>query len=998
MNKAKVLSFATITLLILQLFSINPGISISQAAHEEGHGHIEVKSKHVSANTLEWEIVVRAASEEASLAPLKVTFDSGQAHHTIDFQQQSAVEKKQDGYDIEIQADGNSNVVGLTTKISKEGQTNFTVNAEMDVEGKTYRDEATVELAQEDESKEEAVSEEVTIEKEEEKAESRKERQESDDREAKEEVKQEAPAKPAGEETDPIGEVEPLEQYDNIPPQAKMTFPIARSNMKTMNSGSEPTATHKMKEAASANICLRVVEGEVEFFLPIPEVKRPVDIVIVQDASGSYSGNEGNARNSLLSIVNMLDFSPGQDRMMVTSYRGHKGWDHDPIRTRGGSYTTTDNGSGVITTTHAPLTNNKNNLISGINQIKFDGGTPTASGLQYARQQYEAATQGEDLAERERIFVLVTDGVANVRLDGRVHVTGTTLNERYQKYQGTFSQVEDVASSIKTKYKMFSAYWENLASLRTTYGTNFYNDTIGPAARTMVKNVASSANYYSTSQDINTVMQALLENLQTTINQYDGFEASFEIADGFELIDGSVQLNGNDVDYSRTGKTVKITTIHIPSGDNKITYKLKETSLHEDTSTPVSNGVIKYDKEANTFKGSLDIPNATLTGNKNRERCNLLVIKGVAAEGSDVYTENIELENESDTFKYALEYQFDGDIANNNTVQLKDELEAVLELIGTEADISITSDSIPSIPHQINLLPNQSGFTIDIGKENGSYNYLAGNKIRVYFKAKFKDDVTETQMGQYIDGKVPNETSLLLDGKPTTSNKVYVKYPPKGTIKIIKVDADDPTITLADASFVIKDETGEVVNTIVTGSNGEAISKPLAIGNYTVEEVKAPHGYEILPDQKLNVSVVANETSVIRIENKKLQGSIKVVKVNADNHEEKLSGASFQLLDDKGNLVSEGETSANGEYVFENVPIGSYQLKETKAPSGYRILKQTIDVEVSADELFITKIIENSEKGWQIPDTGGMGSLGFYSVGFMLITGAAWFLLRRRYV
>lgn len=85
----------------------------------------------------------------------------------------------------------------------------------------------------------------------------------------------------------------------------------------------EPTATHKIEKTTSDNICIREVEGTIDFTLPAPETKRPVDIVVVQDASGSYGGNANQAKQSLSDIVDMLDFS--QDRMMVTSYRGITG-------------------------------------------------------------------------------------------------------------------------------------------------------------------------------------------------------------------------------------------------------------------------------------------------------------------------------------------------------------------------------------------------------------------------------------------------------------------------------------------------------------------------------------------------------------------------------------------------------------------------------------------------------------------------------------------------
>lgn len=38
---------------------------------------------------------------------------------------------------------------------------------------------------------------------------------------------------------------------------------------------------------------------------------------------------------------------------------------------------------------------------------------------------------------------------------------------------------------------------------------------------------------------------------------------------------------------------------------------------------------------------------------------------------------------------------------------------------------------------------------------------------------------------------------------------------------------------------------GNIVDTIITNANGEAVSKTLPLGKYTLVEVKAPSGYQL---------------------------------------------------------------------------------------------------------------------------------------------------------
>lgn len=73
-------------------------------------------------------------------------------------------------------------------------------------------------------------------------------------------------------------------------------------------------------------------------------------------------------------------------------------------------------------------------------------------------------------------------------------------------------------------------------------------------------------------------------------------------------------------------------------------------------------------------------------------------------------------------------------------------------------------------------------------------------------------------------------------------SKVVINAEKYGSIKILKLDKETNAV-LAGAKFDIINSEGRVVDTIVTDSNGIAISKALPLGNYTYHEVEAPNGY-----------------------------------------------------------------------------------------------------------------------------------------------------------
>ncbi|PEQ65029.1 isopeptide-forming domain-containing fimbrial protein [Bacillus cereus] len=115
-------------------------------------------------------------------------------------------------------------------------------------------------------------------------------------------------------------------------------------------------------------------------------------------------------------------------------------------------------------------------------------------------------------------------------------------------------------------------------------------------------------------------------------------------------------------------------------------------------------------------------------------------------------------------------------------------------------------------------------------------------------------------------------------------------------------------------------------------------------------------------------------------------GQIEIEKVDAADSNVKLKNAVFQILDKDGKEFGKLTTGENGKVISEPLRFGKYTLKEIQAPNGYMLLRDPIEVEVSS---LVQKIkVENTKNGWDIPNTGGMGTTIFYLIGtiLMLIT------------
>ncbi|PEZ26717.1 hypothetical protein CN345_25905 [Bacillus thuringiensis] len=248
-----------------------------------------------------------------------------------------------------------------------------------------------------------------------------------------------------------------------------------------------------------------------------------------------------------------------------------------------------------------------------------------------------------------------------------------------------------------------------------------------------------------------------------------------------------------------------------------------------------------------------------------------------------------------------------------------------------------------------------------------------------------------------VEVEAPKDYELLKDKIAVKIEKDAVveikignkKLPdPMGKMKLVKVDISDKNKKLAGAKFHIEDLKEKVVGELITDEKGEMISKDLPIGNYTLVEVEAPKGYELL-----------KEKITVKIENKKLPdptGQFEIEKVDDKDSELKLKGAVFQVLDKEGKEVSRLITDEKGKVISNQLAIGKYTIKEIKAPNGYMLLRDPIEIEITEAVKTQKITVKNAKNNWVIPNTGGSGTTIFYVIGIMLMFAVLYFCKKNR--
>ncbi|OUB13360.1 adhesin [Bacillus thuringiensis serovar xiaguangiensis] len=235
-------------------------------------------------------------------------------------------------------------------------------------------------------------------------------------------------------------------------------------------------------------------------------------------------------------------------------------------------------------------------------------------------------------------------------------------------------------------------------------------------------------------------------------------------------------------------------------------------------------------------------------------------------------------------------------------------------------------------------------------------------------------EVKDLPLGDYFvkeinapEGYIKVDTPVKVTIDNTNVIELVMKNTKKvenGQFKLLKKDSESGQL-LPGAKFDVIDKDGKVVETIVTDDKGEALSKRLPVGSYTLKEVEAPKGYE-LSSSSVSVDVEANKVLTVDVVNKKIPekvtGQFEIVKVDAEDKTKVLSDAEFEVYKD-GKKVDTLRTDKTGKVVSQKLEPGKYTLKETKAPQGYKLLKEEIEVVVEANKVVEVQIENAKELG-----------------------------------
>ena len=236
---------------------------------------------------------------------------------------------------------------------------------------------------------------------------------------------------------------------------------------------------------------------------------------------------------------------------------------------------------------------------------------------------------------------------------------------------------------------------------------------------------------------------------------------------------------------------------------------------------------------------------------------------------------------------------------------------------------------------KLTLSADKKTFTINLGE-------VKGDQYRLIYKTTYTPGTT-----------LHNNVKITSNEVNTTTSGTHISAESGGSgtgnlankIKLIKVDAEDNTIKLANAVFEVTAPDGKKFE-LKTGADGTITSSSLTSGTYKVKEKTAPTGY-LLNEEEFTLIVSPKGGAIQTITNKRIKINISGKKTWDDSNNQdgkRPAKIKVNLLDDDKKVVQTKEVTPDGDgnwnYTFENVD--EYNVKTGKKIN-YTVSEEKVD-------------------------------------------------------
>lgn len=259
-------------------------------------------------------------------------------------------------------------------------------------------------------------------------------------------------------------------------------------------------------------------------------------------------------------------------------------------------------------------------------------------------------------------------------------------------------------------------------------------------------------------------------------------------------------------------------------------------------------------------------------------------------------------------------------------------------------------------------------YSYEFNKITGHYTTNANGEISIKNLRTGKWALIEEETNKWynlIDGQI----EIKVEWNETTNTTIENELK-KSQVKVIKVDKENHEVKLKDVVFEVLDKNNNVLETIKTNSEGEAVTSRYAVRDYSELYIreKITNKKYVLDDTIHKIELKENEIVTQTFENKKIKGQIKVIKTSEGDSKitgmkdgEPMANVSFDVYDENKNYVETIKTSEEGIATTSLLEKGTYFVKESEkdSPEWYLLNTKEYSAEIVNDGDIITLEITN---------------------------------------
>lgn len=259
-------------------------------------------------------------------------------------------------------------------------------------------------------------------------------------------------------------------------------------------------------------------------------------------------------------------------------------------------------------------------------------------------------------------------------------------------------------------------------------------------------------------------------------------------------------------------------------------------------------------------------------------------------------------------------------------------------------------------------------YSYEFNKITGHYTTNANGEISIKNLRTGKWALIEEETNKWynlLDGQI----EIKVEWNETTNTTIENELK-KSQVKVIKVDKENHEVKLKDVVFEVLDKNNNVLETIKTNSEGEAVTSRYAVRDYSELYIreKITNKKYVLDDTIHKIELKENEIVTQTFENKKIKGQIKVIKTSEGNSKitgmkdgEPMANVSFDVYDENKNYVETIKTSEEGIATTSLLEKGTYFVKESEkdSPEWYLLNTKEYSAEIVNDGDIITLEITN---------------------------------------